>query len=387
MSWAPTAGSPVRGAALVLVAALVAACGGTAATAAPTSAPTPSPVSPTSTPFDVGAAFLAIVSGPEFAAKFELDGTIEMGVTVAMSGTIEGSGANSRQTTTVTFGTVTTTSESVKVGSQTWERTLPGPWLAKPAGATGGMTLAKWLGGLTTLSDLGTEVRGGETLHRLQPATGSKLPPDALGLDPRQFSNPDIAIEMYAKDDGTPALFEMRGSWVQALNGQQVTVELSMDIKVTNVGVPVTITAPTDVWTSYASNLGYTAAHPAGFTVEPGKDGDTYRKDGADWFYVFTYPDGKGMTPEGFRDAILEGYAEDPGPPRTAPTALTVGGVPAWKAVFEFKADDGSDVVLIDVLTVHADLGWEISLVTAPSLEAADAKVFESFLASFKFGT
>lgn len=374
-----------RSGVLAVVAALVAACGGGAPTVAPTTAPTPTSAAPTATPFDVGAAFLAIVSDPDFTAKFELEGSIEMGVTVAISGTIEGDGADSRQTSTITFGSVTTSTESVKVGQQSWSRTLPGPWLAKPTSSSSGNTLAKWLGGLASLTDLGIVTKDGTALHHLRPVAGSKVPPDALGLDPQQFSNPDITMEMYARDDGTPALFEMSGSWVQVVNGQQLTVELAVDMKVSNVGDPVTITAPTDVWTAYASDLGYTAAHPAGFTVERGDQGDTYRKDGTDWFYVFTYADGKGMTAAGFRDAILAGYAKDPGPPRETPVAMTVGGEPAYKAAFAFKANDGGDIVLVDVLTVHADLGWEISLVTTPSLEAAESKVFETFLASFKF--
>jgi hypothetical protein len=285
---------------------------------------------------------------------------------------------------TVTFGPTATTTESVRVGQQAWSRTVPGPWLAKASGSSNS-TIDDWLGNLTTLEDLGVVTKGGAALHHLRPPGGSKVPPAALGLDPAQFTNPDISIELYAKDDGTPALFELSGSWVQTVNGQPISVELSMDVTITNVGVPITITAPTDVWTAYESELDYTVAHPEDFTVVPDPDGDTFRSDGEDWFYVVPYPEGKGLTAAGFRDAILESYATNPGPPRAAPVATSVGGSQAYLVAFEFQAEDGTDLVLIDVLTVHGDLGWEISLVTTPSAETADTKLFESFLASFKF--
>lgn len=376
-----------RIATLVLAASLVAACGGTnpsaALTAAPTGTPIP-PVLPTATPFDVGAAFLAIVRDPEFAAKMTLDGTIKMGLEVAMSGTIEGAGDSSRQSMTITFGSTETTQESVRIGTRAWSRTAPGPWLETPAGS-GSSSMNDWLGDLATLDDLGSVTKGGEPLHHLRPATGSKVPSDMLGLDPAQFSEADITIELYARADGTPALFEMSGSWVQKVNGQDITVELAIDIIVSNVGVPLTLSPPDDVWTRYKSELGYAAAHPADFAVDTNAGGDTYRSDGVDWFYVFPYADGKGMSAEGFRDAIIEGYEEDPGPPRDDPVAVSVDGNPAWRVAFEFEANDGSDIVLVDVLTVHGDFGWEISLVTTPALEATETDIFDAFLATFEF--
>lgn len=375
-----------RFAALAFTAAFIAGCGGAPSatpTALPTAAATPV-AQPTATPFDVGAAFLARIADPGFAARIDLDGTMEMGVTVTMGGVIEGSGEDSRQSMTVTIGSVSRTTETISIGSNSWSRTLPGPWLAVTA-ARGNTSLTTWLGTLGSLNDVGIESKNGVSLHHLRPAGGSKVPADVLGLDPAQFANPDISIELYALDDGTPALFEVSGSWVQAVGGQQVNVELAIDMTVTKVGQPVTITAPMDVWTPYTSELGYSAAHPADFTVTSDAEGDTFQRDGVDWFYVFPYAEGKGLTAEGFRDAILEIYAKDPGAPREDPIAVSVAGGPAFKAVFELKGSDGGDLVLVDILTVHGDLGWEISLVTTPSLEAVETKVFEAFLATFKF--
>ena len=245
--------------------------------------------------------------------------------------------------------------------------------------------LGKWLDGLTSLDDLGIETKGGASLHHLRPATGNKVPADALGLDPAQFANPDISIELYAKDDGTPALFVFGGSWIQKVNGQDFDVTLAIDMTISDVGVPITFVPPPDVWTPYTSTLGYSAAHPANFTVVPNTEGDTYQLNGVDWFYAVPYPEGKGLTAEGFRDAILDAYAANPGAPRAAPVKTTVAGGVAYRMAFEFKATDGTDIVLVDVLTVNGDLGWEISLVTTPLDEAADTKLFDTFLATFKF--
>ena len=381
-----------RGSALGRLSALAAAtllgaCGGSTSTLAPTVAPTinVTPPPPSPTPFDVGAAFLAIVGDEDLSAKFEMDGTIEMGVTVGIEGSFEGDGDNMRQRSTVTFNGNATTTEAIKVGSERWSRTLPGPWLAMPASSGSSASLNDWLGSLSSLTDLGVETKAGQQLHHLRPAAGSKVPPEALGLDPDQFTDPDISIELYARDDGTPALFEMTGSWVQKVNQQDVNVELDVDMTVSDVGEPVTITRPTDVWTQYTSELGYSVAHPAGFTVVSDDEGDTFRKDDTDWFYVFAYPEGKGLTAKGFTEAIIDSYAEDPGPPRSDPKPVAVGGTSGYRADFELTNNEGGDILLIDVLTVFNDLGWEISLVTTPELEAEETKIFESFLASFKF--
>lgn len=371
-----------RLAALGVCAILLAACSGGGPTTAPTAAPTATPI-PTATPFDVGAAFLAIVKGPDFAARIDLDGTFQMGVNAVMTGSIEGGPDGSRQTMTVSFGSTKTTTESVRVGEKGWSRTLPGPWLAVPTGTNS--SFSKWLAGLSMLEDLGLETKDGVSLHHLRPVGGSKLPPEALGFDPKQFSNADISIEIYAKDDGTPALFVMSGSWVQKVNNVDINVTLAIDMTISQVGQTVTVTAPTDVWTPYKSDLGYSAAHPAAFTVVSDPTGDTYRSHGVDWFYVVPYAEGEGLSAEGFRDAILESYASNPGDPRKAPVVVSLGGEKAYRAVFDFKAKDGTDLVLIDVLAVHGDLGWEVSLVTTPSDEAADTKIFDAFLAAFKF--
>lgn len=369
--------------ALPFAAVLLLACGGGSPTPVPTAVPTPTAAAPTASPIDVGAAFLEIVNDPDFTAKIALEGKIEMGLTAVMTGTMEGSGTGSRQTMSTTVAGVTTTTELLSIGQLSWTRTLPGPWLAKAAGSEDG--LGKWLGGLTALDDLGLETKAGASLHHLRPEGGSKVPADALGLDPAQFSNPDISIELYAKEDGTPALFVFSGSWIQKVNGQDFNVALAIDMTISNVGVPITFTPPTDVWTPYTSSLGYSVAHPADFTVVPSAEGDTYQLDGVDWFYAVPYPEGKGLTAEGFRDAILEAYAADPGAPRAAPVKTATAGGVGYRMAFELKAANGTDLVIVDVLTVHGDLGWEISLVTTPSDEAADTKLFDVFLSTFKF--
>lgn len=369
--------------ALFVVAFVASACSGSPSPA-PTAAPTPTPT-PAPTPFDVSAAFLEIVTDPDFAARIDVDGDIQMGVTAVMSGTIEGAGRDSHQTTTVKFGSVTQTTESIRVGGKAWTRTLPGPWLV--ASASSGNGLSDWLEGLETLEDAGVVTKNGMSLHHLIPDGGASVPPDVLGLDPAQFSDPEISIELYAKDDGTPALFVLGGSWVQTVNGQELTVNLDIDMTVSDVGETITVKAPDpdDVWKTYTSGLGYSVAHPSDFTVVRQADGDTYRRDGEDWFYVVPYAEGKGRTAEGFADLILAGYAEDPGPPRDEPVKTTAGGGVAYRMTFDLETNDGTAIVLVDLVTVHANLGWEISLVTIPSNEQEDTKLFETFMASFRF--
>lgn len=372
-------------AAVLAVATAVAACGGGTPTPGPTPLPTPTQA-PTPTPFDVAGAFLAIVGDPGFSARMELDGTINMGVSVTMTGTITSSGDDSRSIMKIGFGTTVSETESIKTGGRSYSRTSPGPWLAVPIAETDpdDEDLVAWLRRLSEIRDLGVETKGGRQLHHLS-AGDDTVPPEALGLDASTFKDPVITIDFYAEDDGTPAIFAVDGSWVQLVRGQDLNVEFTMDLVLSNVGSPITIDPPTSVWTWYESPLGYKAAHPATFSVENREGFDVFVQDGSEWIYVEVWPDAAGLNEEGFLEAYLEIVKDTWGAPVEAPVARTLGGEPGYLATFPFAYDDGSEGIAIDVLAMHANLGWDVTLFSSPGTKTEDFELFEQFLATFAY--
>ncbi|HEX4897637.1 MAG TPA: hypothetical protein VFV53_04690 [Candidatus Limnocylindrales bacterium] len=385
---------------LLATALLVAACGGSGSSielATPTLRPTPTP-----TPLDVGQAFLDRVSEPGFTAKITLSGTMEMGVSATVTGTISGSGEDSRTLIELDFGDTSIETETITVDGTTYSRTEPGPWLEAttssaglppaPPSASGvpaadDVTLTAWLRRLQTIRDLGVETRNGERLHHLSVGR-EPVPPAVIGFDSPMFIDPSLTIDFYARDDGTPAVFAVEGSWRQIVGAEEVTVDLAMDMTLSMIGIPIAIKAPRDVWVTYESPLGYSMSHPEDVTVESRDGYDVYLQDkfdGYELIYVDSWPEAAGLSTGGFRDALLEYVGDSWGDPTMTPVAYSLAGEPAYFARFKYAYDDGSPATVIDVMAMHEDIGWEITLNTDPSWETIDTNLLKRFLATFAF--
>lgn len=373
---------------VIIVALALAACSSGSPAASPTTGATLTPTSvPSPTPLDVAAAFTKIVSDPAFSARFDVKGTIEVGATATMTGLIEGSGKDSREIVTTAVAGTTSIQETIKVGTKSWSKNGAGPWLEKvPAATSSDASLLVWLQKVGGLRDVGIETKGGIPLHHLELGGGSSVPPEAVGIDPKQFANAKLAMEIYAKDDGTPAVFSFDGAWVQTVNGQDLTVRFTMDMTARDVGAAIAISAPKDVWKPFTSPLGYSAAYPEGVTLtsDP-KAGDMLKGGGQDWIGVVPYPSAKGLSAEGLRDALLKEYESSGWALRETATKTTVASGEAWRMALGNTAPDGSPVVAIDVVTMHANQGWEITIVTSPDRETQDAADLDAFLATFAF--
>ncbi|HEX5590178.1 MAG TPA: hypothetical protein VFX65_07815 [Candidatus Limnocylindrales bacterium] len=379
-----TASRRIRALPAALAAALlVAACGG-AASVAPSATPTPT-TAPTATPFDVGAAFLAIISDEDFSARMDVDGTMEMGVTATITGTITGSGDDSRTLMTIAVGPTTIETESISTGGRSYSRSGDGPWLEdEPETGDDEDNLGAWLRGLEEIEDLGEVTKNGRTLHHLS-AGDEPLPPGALGIDASTYKDPVVTMEFYAEADGTPAVFAVEGSWVQSIGGQDISVEFVMDLTLSNVGSPITIDAPQNVWQRYTSPLGYTMAHPEDFTVENREDYDAYLLGSDEWIYVTIWPEATGLNADGFLAEMLTLVQESWGDPVEAPTPMALAGEPGYLATFNFTYDDGSEGIAYDLLAMHDNVGWDITLYTLPGSEREDYALFEQFLSTFKY--
>ena len=361
----------------------VAACGG-ASTPAPTPSLAPAPT-PTSTPFDVGAAFLEIVSDPGFSAEMELEGTMEMGVTATIDGTISGSGDDSQTVFAVEVAGTRQESASITVDGTTWTRSGAGPWLEAPTEPpTDEGSMNAWLRTLDAIEDLGIETKAGRKLHHLS-VGDEPLPPAVLGLDPSTFTDPRVTIDFFAEDDGTPAIFAVEGSWLQLISGQSFKVNFVMDLTLTKVGSTIVIEPPDDVWQPYDSSLGYSMAHPADFEVEFREDYDALVFRGEEWVYVESFADAAGLNTDGFRDVVLDLVAETWGPPVATPVMTTLGGEPAYLATFRFSYEDGSEGIAFDTMAMHDNVGWDVTLFSLPGEEEADFALLQQFIATFAF--
>jgi hypothetical protein len=366
---------------------LLAACGGTT-TPSPTTQPTPT-VAATPTPLDVRAEFIRIAADPEFSARATITGTAAFGdAEGTVEGTLRGSGDDSAQSLTIGFAGASQTIESVSKGDASWTKEDVGPWLAdEEAGSSGEGSLTEWLRTLADLENLGVETRNGRQLVHLRPEGGAPVPPEALGFDAATITDPEVTIDFFVAGDGTPVIFVIDARWVAEIEGQQVQIELTLDYVLEDVGQPITITRPTDIWTRTSNDdLGYTMARPDGWEVHASADGDTYLLDGVDWVHVVPEPDAVGLSLDEFQAALTATYTDRFGVAPQSISPGTLGGEPAKLLVFSFAADDGSPLVLLDLIAIHGNVGWEVFMITSGGTTLPDdAALFGMFTASFGF--
>ncbi len=376
---------------------IVGACGGTptsvapsaaapsVALASPTAAPTPTPApTPSPTPADVSAAFVRIISSPDFSGKATLTGTVTSGTLEGtISGEFAGGPGNSSTTTTVQLAGVQLVSESIKIGDKRWSRKSPGPWLDDPeTAASKASSLADYLRSVSGVVDLGVETRTGRQLHHLQAKSGNQVSGALFGLDAATAKDPQFTVDFYATDDGTPAAIAMTAAWTQVNGATSVPTNMTFEFAFSDIGTPPTITRPDDVWVRYASKAhGYTMAHPADWTVKAEADEDAYLLNGQGYVYV-ALTKFKGTT-DAFAKALKASYKKSfKGPPKSE-TATRLGGEPATRLLYEFTNAGGQDVTVADDVVSRAGTGWEVFVATAGGMD--DVAVFDQFVSTFEF--
>jgi hypothetical protein len=73
------------------------------------------------------------------------------------------------------------------------------------------------------------------------------------------------------------------------------------------------------------------------------------------------------------------------GDPIETPVATRLGGEPGYLATFQYAYDDGSEEIAFDVLVVHDNVGWDVTLFSIPGEETRDFALFQQFLATFAY--
>ena len=346
-------------------------------TATPTAAPTPSP-----TPIDASAAFTKAITASDFSAVVKVSGKLKIGTVdgdITGDGKINGKDSTSSQR--VSAGTFTQVNSGTRIGSTSWSRKSPGPWLEDLESASKGSSLNDYLQRVGGIVDLGVVTYAGQQLHHLQPKGGNTISPDDIGFDVSGATDAKFTIDFYSTDDGTPVIVAVAGSWTQVSGDASVPTEVTFEYAFSDVGKPQTITAPDDVWVRYTSTVnGYTMAHPAGWTVKGAKDKDTYLLNDQPYVYVGLSAF-KGTTPA-FVTALKKAYKKNFGDP-VSENATRLGGESAVRLLYQFTNTAKQDVTLVDDVVSHGGTGWEVFMVTQGGTE--DVAVFDQFVATFEF--
>ena len=364
---------------------LLAACGNTASTA-----PSETPGGPTPTPIDVETAFLDAVTDNGFSASGTITGTATIGATSGtIAGTFKGDADAFEQVVTLTSGSVTQTTDRIVKGDDGWERFGTGPWLALPPPTESPVAGASLFAWLQTLEDLelasGGSQGGAPAIHLTPLADAPPVPPEAIGFDTSEVTDPQITIDLFAAvATGAPVSIDVNATWTQTVLGVPTAATYAFSYAFAGIGEAVTIETPTDVWVLNSNpSLGYQIAMPAGWTVAADGDRDVYSVGGVATVFVRANANATGLTLDEFRSAITTTYHAEFGSPQSV-TASTLSGAPANFLKYGVSASGGTPHALFDRIAIHGP-GWEVSMVTPAGPTTADEDLFEIFCASFAF--
>ncbi len=370
---------------LLVCLSLLAACGNAASPA-----PSATPAGPTPTPIDVEDAYLDAVTDSEFSASGTIAGTATIGAASGtIAGTFKGDADDFEQVLTLTVGSIVQTTDRIVKANGGWERFGTGPWLALPPPAeppVEGASLFAWLQTLDDLETAGRDTRGGApVVHLIPPADALPVPPEAIGFDTSELTDPQIAIALFAAaTTGAPVAIDVTATWTEAILGVATAATYAFSYEFTSVGEAVTIETPTDVWVRNANpTLGYQIATPAGWTVAADGDRDVFSIGGVPRVFVRANGNAAGLTLDEFRAAITATYHAEFGSPASV-TASTLGGVPANYLKYAVSAGGGTPHALLNRIAMHG-AGWEVSMVTPAGPTSADEDLFGTLCASFAF--
>ena len=366
------------------------------ATATPSPTPTPSPSA------DTAAAFKSAMSDPGFSASSTIKGEVEISAdsaskaavsgvgTYAITGTEDISEPDSHLTMLVKAPGAQPL-EDIVAGGRTYTRTGNGPWfVVTPAStATSSQDLASFLRALGSIQDVGVETKDGQQLHHLTLGAGGSLPPAVLGFTGSAIRNPQVSVEFWAKDDGTPGVMEVKGTWQQVAGSSLADVAMTVDFIFSGVGQSVTVNPPATVWTLYTSKRYHLiVGHPSDWDVYPSpsaKLSDEFDSANGTVFLASRYGSrGVKLNALAHYDATtglktiyshyrLEGV-----------TTTTMGGSSAREIRFHgtFK---GHKVYGIVVLTLKGSNFYEFDLLDAAGHEAADRTLAAQGISTFAF--
>ena len=259
-------------------------------TLAPASAPAPTPAptpTPTPAPVDASNAFIQTMSGTGVSANVTVEGQATIGSAVtSVAGTMALSGPGSDVDATSTAGKKHATSHKITSSGQRYAESK-GLWFAAGAAATDDVPalLRSIESGVT---DLGVEVKNGQSLHHLQ-ITPPDIAAAAIGVPAKGASNVVTTMDAWTDDAGAPVVMELGATWSQATGKKTADAAKTLELAFSDVGGSVSVVAPAQVWKwNTSKRFRYTMAYPTDWQFEKGskKYSDAYWGYDGDRVYV-----------------------------------------------------------------------------------------------------
>jgi hypothetical protein len=380
-----------RLAALVLAATLVAACGA-AASSAPTATTTPSlpvatlvPTAEPTAPPDVAALVQAQADSLN-SGTMTFDATATIGqVQTELAGSATFNGIESSTRLTVTLAGSPTTVLSVAVGGRTYARTGEGPWLEVGGAPARSVTAQLQQIAAGSLTDAGTTMRNGVTVHRLVPRTGTSFDPSAIVPGASGARIQQVDITLFATDDGRLVGASIEASFTVASGETSVAGTVSVDMRFSALGVKQTIRPPDDVWTTFTSSRFHASiAYPDAFEYEKMKTDEMFWSPdygGAGLFRVSA----SGGTLSEWASGTLSELKKEFRTKTGSNEPATLAGTKARLVTVSGKADDGSKVVVHYAIAVKGKYVYGVWWVSRAGNESADLVTFRQMLSTFAF--
>jgi hypothetical protein len=335
---------------------------------------------------DVAAAFTKAMEDP-FRANASVEGEMTVGsATYAFTGESTIDGPDNHQTITVAIPgaperTETMTLDGVKYVNR------GGIWFEKPEAeeASGpGSDFSSVLKSVLDVTDAGMVTKGGRSLHHLKPRHDTPIPISAIGMaDPG--GDGTATFDFYARDDGTLVVLEMNATWTAVNGSARTPVRMSLDYTFTDVGRPVAIDHPAQVWVTFTSKrFKYTIAHPSDWEAEQGtgrKKPDLLQSAEQTGVYINRYPNGGGSLNE-VTSSYIDGLKGLKTKVKvTSNKAASVDGSRArrleWTTVYE-----GERAWVVEVVVVRGKYVYYFEYITLEKTTKADRDLFDSFVKS-----
>ncbi|MDQ3870148.1 MAG: hypothetical protein M3301_00850 [Chloroflexota bacterium] len=359
------------------------------ASTAPTASPSASPPL-ASASGEVAQAFVAQISSPSFSARSVLSGTAHFGnVTAPVSGDYSVAGRDYQSKVVIAIPGSILEAEEMGVHLKRYAKFGTGPWVLQGTAPLTGSpydgTIAEVLAKIGSVKDVGVEERDGKQLHRLRPASGTRLGARALGLVDPSITGVSGTVEFLAEPDGKPAVMTLHLTWTQEEEGVRLPVKMDVEFKFSNVGGRVLITPPPEVWTVFRSTrFGYEMAHPEDWEVKVDKkDRDVYISPEGLSVVVFHTRIEKGLRLNELSARAVDYNRKTYGRKPEKIESIILGGRKARLLDYHVTIK-GVLNHFLDVLAVNGTSVYEIGLITKPGTERVDRDFLAKFLSTFR---
>ena len=243
---------------------------------------------------DVAALFIKAMRD-SFRATASVEGEMTIGSTTypfAGESTIDG--PDNHQTITVAIPGASERTETMTLDRIRYVN-RGGLWFEDPKakGSGPGSDFSSVLKSVLDVTDAGIVTKGGQSLHHLKPRQDAPIPISAIGMaDPG--GDGTATFDFYARSDGTLAVLAINASWTDVDGSARTPVRMRLDYTFSNVGEPVVIDRPAQVWTTFTSKrFKYTIALPSDWEAEQSKgrkEPDILLSADVAGVYVYRFP-------------------------------------------------------------------------------------------------